>query len=58
MGSKITQLFFVMFFISLAALSFGKYSGGSGTAEYPYLIGTPNDLNAIGILAGHWLDEK
>lgn len=34
MSSKITRIFFVMFFISLVGLSFGKYSGGSCTPNW------------------------
>jgi hypothetical protein len=35
--------------ILLAAIaSAGDYSGGDGSAEYPYRIATPNDLNDIG----------
>lgn len=49
MGSRITQLFFVMFFISLVGLSPGKYNGGTGEPNNPYLIETPNDLNSIGL---------
>jgi hypothetical protein len=33
---------------------FAKYSGGSGTAEAPYLIATPNDLNTIGLEPNDW----
>jgi hypothetical protein len=54
MGSKITQFFFVMFFIWIVGLSFGKYSGGTGEPNDPYLIATPNDLNSIGLDANDW----
>ena len=33
---------------------FAKYSGGNGTAEHPYLIATPNDLNTIGLDSNDW----
>jgi hypothetical protein len=32
----------------------GKYGGGSGTAEDPYLIYTPEQMNAIGTDANDW----
>lgn len=54
MSSKIAQIFFVMFFISLAAPSPGKYSGGTGEPNDPYLIATPNDLNSIGLDPNDW----
>jgi hypothetical protein len=38
----------------LMGISFAKYSGGSGTTEAPYLIATPNDLNAIGLDSNDW----
>lgn len=38
----------------LTAACLAKYSGGNGTAEEPYLIGTPNDLNAIGTDPNDW----
>lgn len=38
-------------FVSLAN---AKYSGGSGTAEDPYLISTPQDMNAIGSDSTDW----
>ncbi|OHB58306.1 MAG: hypothetical protein A2173_06560 [Planctomycetes bacterium RBG_13_44_8b] len=34
--------------LALTALAFGKYSGGTGEPNDPYLIATPNDLNDIG----------
>ncbi len=54
MSSKTTRIFFVMFFISLAAPSPGKYSGGTGEPNDPYLIATPNDLNSIGLDPNDW----
>lgn len=44
----------VMVICVLSGLSVAKYSGGNGTAEYPYLIATPNDLNAIGTDPNDW----
>ena len=41
-------------FLALPGAAFGKYSGGSGTAGDPYLIGTPEDLNSIGLDANDW----
>ena len=38
-------LILVLLAVSASA---GTYSGGDGSAEYPYRIGTPNDLNDIG----------
>ncbi|MHC4457902.1 MAG: GLUG motif-containing protein [Planctomycetota bacterium] len=32
----------------------GTYSGGDGSAEYPYRIATPNDLNEIGANPNDW----
>lgn len=34
--------------------SAGTYSGGTGTAEYPYIIADANDLNEIGLNTGDW----
>ncbi|MEN6383683.1 MAG: hypothetical protein ABFD79_00635, partial [Phycisphaerales bacterium] len=34
--------------------AFAKYSGGSGTETDPYLIGTPQDMNAIGANSNDW----
>ena len=38
----------------LSGAAVAKYSGGSGTAQDPYLIATPNDLNSIGLYAADW----
>ena len=38
----------VMVVLLAVSASAGTYSGGNGTAEHPYRIGTPNDLNDIG----------
>jgi hypothetical protein len=32
----------------------GTYSGGTGTAKYPYIIADANDLNEIGLYSGDW----
>ncbi|MHC4075729.1 MAG: GLUG motif-containing protein [Planctomycetota bacterium] len=39
---------------SLPAPSFAKYSGGTGTEFDPYLISTPEDLDAIGATLADW----
>jgi len=54
MSSKIAQICFVMLFISLVGLSFGKYNGGTGEPNDPYLIATSNDLNSIGLDPNDW----
>jgi hypothetical protein len=36
------------------ASSFGKYSGGSGEPNDPYLIATPEDLNSVGLDPCDW----
>ena len=38
----------------LFSLAFAKYSGGTGEPNNPYLIATPNDVNAIGLEPGDW----
>ncbi|MHC4641382.1 MAG: GLUG motif-containing protein [Planctomycetota bacterium] len=38
----------------LMGISFAKYSGGTGEPNDPYLIATPNDLNAIGFDSNDW----
>jgi hypothetical protein len=50
MKTKIT-LFAVLL---LSACGWAKYSGGSGTAEDPYLIATVEDLNSIGLDSNDW----
>lgn len=52
--SKNAVCYTVILICLLTAVCFAKYSGGNGTAEYPYLIATPNDLNAIGTDANDW----
>ncbi|MHC4264760.1 MAG: GLUG motif-containing protein, partial [Planctomycetota bacterium] len=43
------KVLFIVFVIAfLVSESYGKYSGGDGSAENPYLIATPEDLNDIG----------
>jgi hypothetical protein len=34
--------------------TFAKYSGGTGTEFDPYLISTPEDMNAIGANSNDW----
>ncbi|MHC4087985.1 MAG: hypothetical protein ACYSWZ_14735 [Planctomycetota bacterium] len=52
--SKNAVCYTVIVICVLSGISFAKYSGGNGTAEYPYLIATPNDLNAIGLDSSDW----
>ena len=40
--------------VILCPVSLGKYSGGTGEPNDPYLISTPNDLNDIGHNPGDW----
>ncbi len=55
MSSKISTLCFVILLIlSSAVPSLAKYSGGTGEPNNPYLIGTPEDLNSIGLDANDW----
>ncbi|MHC4693767.1 MAG: GLUG motif-containing protein, partial [Planctomycetota bacterium] len=49
---KITVLVFILGFV--CTLSFGKYSGGTGEPNDPYLIGTPNDLVSISADPNDW----
>jgi hypothetical protein len=37
-----------------ASTAWAAYSGGSGTAEDPYQISTPNDMNTIGTDSNDW----
>ncbi|HUW19150.1 MAG TPA: hypothetical protein VMW16_07605 [Sedimentisphaerales bacterium] len=37
-----------------AGVSFAKYSGGTGEANDPYRIATPNDMQTIGANPGDW----
>ena len=46
--SKNAVCYTVILICLLTAACLAKYSGGNGTAGAPYLIATPNDLNAIG----------
>ena len=49
-----------IFLVWLAVIAFtgtasaATYSGGNGTAEQPYRISTPEDMNAIGANQGDW----
>lgn len=50
---------FVLFFIAALSLSIstaygGTYSDGTGEPNAPYLIATPEDMNAIGANANDW----
>jgi hypothetical protein len=38
----------------LVSVAAGKYGGGSGTVEDPYLIGTAEDLDLLGSSQGDW----
>ncbi|MHC4125459.1 MAG: GLUG motif-containing protein, partial [Planctomycetota bacterium] len=40
--------------VVLTTTSFAKYSGGTGTELDPYLISTPEDMNAIGADSNDW----
>lgn len=45
----------VLFVTCVSALPVGaQYDGGSGTADNPYLIRTPEQMNAIGANPGDW----
>ncbi len=44
----------LIFTAILCPVGLGKYSGGSGQPSDPYLISTPNDLNAIGLDPNDW----
>jgi hypothetical protein len=46
-------LLFILVF-ALSGISSGKYSGGTGEPNDPYLIATPNDLNSIGLDPNDW----
>jgi hypothetical protein len=46
-------LLFILVF-ALSSVSLGKYSGGTGEPNAPYLIATPNDLNSIGLDPNDW----
>jgi len=52
---KLTMSLLVLLAISFSALpALGQYGGGSGTAEDPYLIYTPEQMNEIGAHRGDW----
>jgi hypothetical protein len=52
---KLKGLLFASLALSvLASSAYAKYGGGSGTAEDPYLINTPEQMNAIGTDANDW----
>lgn len=46
-------LLFILVF-ALSSVSLGKYNGGTGEPNDPYLIATPNDLNSIGLDPNDW----
>ncbi len=54
MGGKPVILGLLLSFGLLAGVCFGKYSGGTGEPNDPYLIATPNDLNSIGLDPCDW----
>ncbi|MHC4266527.1 MAG: GLUG motif-containing protein [Planctomycetota bacterium] len=49
---KISLSLFIIFLLPLC--TFAKYSGGDGSAEYPFQIATPGDLNDIGNHLDDW----
>ncbi len=53
---KTNKSIFILFILvfALSSVSLGKYSGGTGEPNNPYLIATPNDLNSIGLDANDW----
>jgi hypothetical protein len=54
MSRKAVILGLLISFSLLAGVCFGKYSGGTGEPNDPYLIATPNDLNSIGLDPCDW----
>ena len=50
------SIFIITFvlFLSTAAAYAGTYSGGKGEPNDPYLISTPEDMNAIGTEPNDW----
>jgi len=54
MGCKSAILGLLVSFGLFAGVCFGKYSGGMGEPNDPYLIATPNDLNSIGLDSNDW----
>ena len=49
-----TQLAYLIILLVLTNIASGKYSGGTGEPNDPYLIETPNDLNSIGLDPCDW----
>lgn len=45
---------FLIWTLLVSSVLAGTYSGGDGSAEYPYKIATPNDLNEIGDNLDDW----
>ncbi len=54
MSHKPAILGLLLSFGLLTGVCFGKYSGGMGEPNDPYLIATPNDLNSIGLDSNDW----
>lgn len=44
----------LIFTVIFCPATFGKYSGGTGEPNDPFLIATPNDLNSIGSDSNDW----
>ena len=54
-GRKLIQLVFLLLIVCLFSLpALGQYGGGNGTADDPYLIDTPEQMNAIGANSLDW----
>ncbi len=54
MKSVCTRMVVISALIFCSVCLGGTYSGGSGTAEDPYQIGTPEQMNAIGANPADW----
>jgi len=52
--SKNAVCYTVILICLFTAACLAKYSGGTGEPNDPYLIATPNDLNAIGLDSNDW----
>ena len=48
------RFFTVLCVFLVFSISYGKYSGGDGSAEDPFQIATPNDLNSVGDYPEDW----
>lgn len=51
---KNTVCYTVILICLFTGVCLAKYSGGTGEPNDPYLIATPNDLNAIGLDSNDW----